>query len=67
MPKPYQPTPREIESLLKRATSHPLGTGFLVEGSLDAVAATFGVHAFVVEEARRRVSADAPRTAASTR
>jgi hypothetical protein len=49
----YTPTAQEVQGLLRRAAAHPLGTEFLAGGSLDAVAATFGVHAFVVEAARR--------------
>jgi hypothetical protein len=49
----YNPTPDEVRLLLRRAAEHPLGTEFLTGGALDAVAATFGVHAFLVEAARR--------------
>ena len=52
VPKPYRPTTAEVEDLLRRAAKHPLGTEFLVDGSLDAVAATFRVHAFAVDAAR---------------
>lgn len=48
----YRPTPDEIKGLLRRASGHPLGTEFLLKGDLDAVAATFGAHAFVVDAAR---------------
>ena len=48
----YQATSDEIANLMKRAEGHPLGKGFLVDGALDSVAATFGVHAFVVDAAR---------------
>ncbi len=48
----YHPTPDEITQLLRRAAGHPLGTQFLLNGALDAVAATFGAHAFVVDAAR---------------
>ncbi len=48
----YRPTPDEIKGLLSRASGHPLGTEFLLKGDLDAVAATFGAHAFVVDAAR---------------
>ena len=40
------------EQLIEKARSHHLGTDFLRAGSLDAVAATFRVHAFTVDEAR---------------
>ena len=53
VPMTYRPTPNEIDDLVIRATDHPMGTDFLVNGALDAVAATFGVHAFVVEAARQ--------------
>jgi hypothetical protein len=62
MPKasPYEPTEQAIQSLIRRAEGHPLGRDFLLKGSLDAVAATFGVHAFVVDRARESLaSADA--------
>ena len=48
----YQATSSEIANLMQKAAIHPLGKNFLVEGSLDSVAATFGVHAFVVDAAR---------------
>ena len=51
----YRPTAEEVNVLVHRATAHPLGTRFLANGAIDAVAATFGVHAFVVDEARRRI------------
>lgn len=51
----FEPAPTEIDGLIERATSHPMGTAFLLEGSLDAVAATFSVHAFVVDKARERL------------
>ncbi len=53
IPGTYNPTPDEVRGLLRRAAEHPLGTEFLTGGALDAVAATFGVHAFLVEAARR--------------
>ena len=67
VPKPYRPSAGEIDRLLTRAAKHPLGTAFLVNGALDSVAATFGVHAFVVEAARRRApSRDRPAATASS-
>lgn len=42
----------EVLELIDRAENHPLGTEFLVHGCLESVAATFGVHAFVVDKAR---------------
>ena len=53
----YQPTASEIAKLVQQAAKHPLGKKFLVEGSLDSVAATFGVHAFVVDAARESLNA----------
>ena len=58
-PTRYQPTAVEVNVLVHRATAHPLGTRFLANGAIDAVAATFGVHAFVVDEARRRMRDEA--------
>ncbi len=40
------------EALIERARQHPLGTHFLKDGAPDAVAATFEVHAFTVDQAR---------------
>jgi len=54
-PGRYRPTVAEVTVLVRQAASHPLGTQFLAKGAIDAVAATFGVHAFVVDEARRRM------------
>ena len=48
----YRPCRAEIDALIERASSHRLGKRFLVDGALDAVAATFSVHAFVVDAAR---------------
>jgi hypothetical protein len=42
----------DVDDLVRRATGHPLGLDFLRTGSLDAVSATFRVHAFVVDAAR---------------
>ncbi len=68
----YRPTPDEIKELLRRAAGHPLGTEFLLKGALDAVAATFGAHAFVVDAARDHLrtadpAADSPPTVGSAR
>ena len=38
------------------AQDHPLGLDFLMEGAFETVAITFGVHAFVVDAARQRLS-----------
>jgi hypothetical protein len=52
LPKPYQPNTKEVDDLIRRAADHELGTEYLLEGALDSVAATFHVHAFVIEAAR---------------
>lgn len=46
------PKRAEVDALIEKASNHPLGTRFLTDGALDAVAATFKVHAFVVDAAR---------------
>ena len=51
-----RPTSEEVENLIRRAARHPLGTDFLTRGAHDAVTATFGVHAFVVDGARERLA-----------
>ncbi len=56
-PLSYQPTSAEVGRLIEDARRHPLGIEFLIEGELGAVAVTFGVHAFTVDAARRRLSA----------
>ena len=43
----------EVEALIVAAKNHPLGTEFLTDGHLEAVAITFQVHAFTVDAARR--------------
>lgn len=53
--RPYQPSPDEVDALIARAKRHPLGLAFLKDGYLDAVSATFGVHALVVDSARERL------------
>ena len=52
------PTEVEIQYLIECAKSHDLGIEFLLNGSLDAVAATFGVHAFVIDAARDLLTSD---------
>ena len=59
VPKPYRPTRQEVDELIRRASEHELGTGYLLEGALDSVAATFQVHAFVVEAARAALAGEA--------
>jgi hypothetical protein len=57
-----RPDRAEVDTLIRRASDHPLGTRFLTEGALDAVAATFNVHAFVVDAAREVLGAPAGMT-----
>jgi len=52
----FQPSAQAVTELIERAERHAGGTGFLISGAQDAVAATFGVHAFVVDAARARLS-----------
>ena len=56
-PSPWtQPAETEVLALIRRAEEHELGREFLTEGALDSVAATFGVHAFLVDAARERLA-----------
>ncbi|MHC4216904.1 MAG: hypothetical protein ACYSU7_00455 [Planctomycetota bacterium] len=57
VPSRYEPTAAEVDDLIGRAAKHELGTDYLLRGALDSVAATFQVHAFVVEAARRVLDA----------
>ena len=57
-----RPNRAEVNALIQQASNHPLGTRFLIDGALDAVAATFNVHAFVVDAAREVLSPPAGRT-----
>jgi hypothetical protein len=52
---PFRPSPEQVTDLIERARAHPLGLDFLRNGSQDAVAALFGVHAFTVDAARRHL------------
>jgi len=54
-PGAFTPKDQEVEALILAATSHPLGTEFLLGGYLGTVAITFRVHVFTVEAARRRL------------
>jgi hypothetical protein len=56
----FTPTPTEVSKLIERAQQHPLGVEFLAGGAPDAVAAVFGVHAFLVDAARQRLAAPSP-------
>jgi hypothetical protein len=61
VPSPDGPTSEEVHELIRRAQEHYLGLEYLRTGALDSVAATFQVHAFVVEAARRALAdPDAP-------
>jgi hypothetical protein len=51
-----KPNSIETQNLIDRAIAHELGIEFLINGSLDAVAMTFGVHAFVVDAARDQLN-----------
>lgn len=66
-PNSYRPTTRDVDDLVRRAAGHPLGTDFLANGAPDAVAATFGVHAFVVDAAREALGAAATAENPATR
>ncbi len=46
----------EVIDLIRQADQHELGRSFLEQGAQDAVAATFGVHAFLVDAAREHLS-----------
>lgn len=52
----YTPRESDVQALIRKAEGHDLGTEFLKAGALDAVAAMFEVHAFVVEAARRKLN-----------
>lgn len=48
----------DIRDLIRRADAHELGRDYLLHGAQGAVAATFRVHAFLVDAARDRLAAD---------
>lgn len=58
----HQPEIREDEilDLIRRADGHELGRDFLLHGALGAVAATFGVSAFLVDAARDHLAPAPP-------
>jgi hypothetical protein len=60
---PYVPSDEEVDRLIERASVHPLGVRFLVEGHLGSVAATFETHAFTVDAARERLAGGGHRDA----
>lgn len=53
-------TPADVHALVERARAHPFGLEFLRHGAPNAVAATFGVHAFLVDAARDHLAAAPP-------
>lgn len=55
LPRNFTPSQADVDSLINRAGTHELGVDFLKTGSLDAVAAMFEVHAFVVDAAREKI------------
>lgn len=55
------PSSSVVEDLIRRAVAHPLGVSYLLHGAPDSVAATFGVHAFAVDQARERLRTAPPR------
>ena len=56
----FEPSSQDVEKLIESAERHSLGTDFLVHGAQDAVAATFRVHAFVVDAARAHLASRQP-------
>jgi hypothetical protein len=64
--RPFAPSEQAVRSLIRRASRHSLGRDFLLNGALDAVAATFSVHAFTVEKARDVLGDDGKGRAAAT-
>ena len=56
----FEMLPEDVDELIDRATEHPFGTEFLMNGMLDSVAAAFSVHAFLVEAAREKVRDSQP-------
>ena len=52
----FHPTPEQVSELIARAKEHELGIEFLRNGSQDAVAAVFAVHAFTVDAARKELA-----------
>ena len=53
--KSYNASTEEVDALIQRARDHRLGVEFLADGAPDAIAATFQVHAFVVDAAREKL------------
>ena len=63
----FVPSDEDVQQLIRRAGGHALGPEFLVNGAQDAVAAVFGVHAFVVDAARAHLAGEAPKSAPGKR
>ena len=55
-PLRFEPTPADVDALIKAASQHALGLDFLRRGHLGTVAVTFNAHAFTVVAARDRLS-----------
>jgi hypothetical protein len=55
VPPRYEPTPSEVDALIRTASEHALGLEFLRTGHLGTVAVTFHAHAFTVVAARERL------------
>ena len=56
----FQPSIAEVENVISLAAKRTLGLDFLLNGSLDAVAATFEVHAFTIDAARESLKSRTP-------
>ncbi len=48
----FRPSAQAMQKLVAAARNHPLGTEFLLQGDLCAVASLFGTHVFTVEAVR---------------
>lgn len=56
-----KPTEDDVNTLIQKAQGHELGLEYLQKGAHDSVAATFGVHAFLVDAARDHLRQQPPR------
>ena len=54
------PPPDDVRDLIETAKRHEFGLEYLTRGAHDSVAATFGVHAFLVDAARDHLLQDDP-------
>ncbi len=52
--------PADADALLQEASRHPLGLEFFQRGSPEAVAIEFGVHPFLVFQARQKLARGKP-------